>query len=149
MLHRRCSRTVDLPWFSFLLFVVTTPSLVYWFLFLECRQAEEGGVGGLIDTNAQRFCSPHRVRNSRPFWAFFNPDLEGRRTFVSRVDGRQLRCGSRCCVFVSRLLGCRCWQGEMLDKQPCARLTPTAPLFGGFSRIHFFVSNKVKLTHVQ
>lgn len=26
------------------------------------RQAEEGGVGGLIDTNAQRFCSPRRVR---------------------------------------------------------------------------------------
>ncbi|CAN0441267.1 unnamed protein product, partial [Ectocarpus sp. 12 AP-2014] len=24
-------------------------------------KADEGGVGGLIDTNAQRFCSPHRV----------------------------------------------------------------------------------------
>ncbi|CAM9618703.1 unnamed protein product, partial [Laminaria digitata] len=24
-------------------------------------KAEEGGIGGLVDTNAQRFCSPHRV----------------------------------------------------------------------------------------
>ena len=31
-------------------------------LLSNARQADGGGVGGLIDANAQRFCSPHRVR---------------------------------------------------------------------------------------
>lgn len=29
------------------------------------NQAETGGIGGLIDGNAQRFCSPHRVSSHK------------------------------------------------------------------------------------